>query len=120
MPLKLMRPTLVTCSLVALALNACSDRTSVATGGQTGGTMVFGIGGSEPTPLLPPLSVDIVSRIVVDQIYDRLAEIGPDLNTLGDKGFQPRLARSWTWAPDSLSVAFSIDPKARWHDGQPV
>ena len=82
--------------------------------------MIFGIGGSEPTPLLPPLSVDIVSRIIVDQIYDRLAEIGPDLNTLGDKGFQPRLARSWAWAPDSLSVAFSIDPRARWHDGQPV
>ena len=26
----------------------------------------------------------------------------------------------WTWAPDSLSIAFSLDPRARWHDGKPV
>ena len=44
----------------------------------------------------------------------------PELTTIGDKGFTPRLAKSWTWAPDSLSIAFSIDPRARWHDGKPV
>ncbi|MFN2563738.1 MAG: peptide ABC transporter substrate-binding protein [Gemmatimonadaceae bacterium] len=30
------------------------------------------------------------------------------------------LARRWTWAPDSLSIAFEINPEARWHDGRPV
>ncbi|MDQ3950335.1 MAG: ABC transporter substrate-binding protein, partial [Gemmatimonadota bacterium] len=44
----------------------------------------------------------------------------PDLNTIGDRGFTPRLARRWTWTPDSLSIAFEIDPRARWHDGRPV
>ena len=82
--------------------------------------MIFVIGGNEPSPLLPPLTTDIVSRILVDQVFDRLAEVGADLNTIGDKGFQPRLARSWTWAQDSMSVAFALDPAARWHDGQPV
>ena len=33
---------------------------------------------------------------------------------------QPSLADSWTWAPDSMSIAFHLDPKARWHDGVPV
>jgi ABC-type transport system substrate-binding protein len=39
--------------------------------------------------------------------------------TVGDKGFEPRLARRWTWSADSLSVAFELDPRARWHDGRP-
>src|SRR5690348_5167630 len=42
------------------------------------------------------------------------------MNTIGDAGFIPQLARSWTWSKDSLSIAFSIDPRARWHDGTPV
>ena len=44
----------------------------------------------------------------------------PTLTTIGDKDFTPQLAQKWTWAPDSLSIAFSIDPRARWHDGKPV
>ncbi|HEX7595362.1 MAG TPA: peptide ABC transporter substrate-binding protein, partial [Gemmatimonadaceae bacterium] len=51
---------------------------------------------------------------------DRLADIGDSLNILSDKGFTPRLADRWTWAPDSLSIAFHINPKAKWHDGLPV
>ena len=105
---------------VALAVSACSERGSTGASGDAGGTVVFAIGGQEPTPLLPPLAADVISRIVTDNVFDRLAEIGPELNTLGDRGFQPRLARSWTWAKDSLSIAFSLDPRARWHDGQPV
>jgi ABC-type dipeptide transport system, periplasmic component len=30
------------------------------------------------------------------------------------------LATSWTWAPDSSSIDFAINPIARWHDGEPV
>src|SRR5688500_7680307 len=58
--------------------------------------------------------------MVFDQIFDRLAEIGDSLNVVGDAGFKPRLARRWTWARDSLSIAFTIDSTARWHDGRPV
>jgi peptide/nickel transport system substrate-binding protein len=53
-------------------------------------------------------------------LYDRLAEIGDNLSTVDDKGFRPQLAARWEWAPDSLSIVFHLDPKARWHDGQPV
>ncbi len=59
-------------------------------------------------------------RLVQDLVFDRLAEIDDDLHTVGDKSFTPRLAEKWTWAPDSLSIAFSINPRARWHDGLPV
>jgi peptide/nickel transport system substrate-binding protein len=57
---------------------------------------------------------------MADLIYDRLAEIGDSLNVVNDGGFTPRLADRWTWSPDSLSIAFHINPRAKWHDGQPV
>jgi len=108
-------------SLVMVCLaSACGDRAQTGSADRVGGTMVFVVGGNEPSPLLPPLTNDIISKVVVDQVFDRLAEIGSDLNTIGDKGFEPRLARSWTWARDSMSVAFALDPRARWHDGKPV
>lgn len=34
--------------------------------------------------------------------------------------FGPRLARSWTVAPDGLSVAFKLRDDVRWSDGQPT
>lgn len=81
--------------------------------------MILAVAGNV-APLLPPVTHDFVSRAVADQVYDRLAQIGPDYNTIGDRGFEPRLARSWAFSGDSLSVAFSLDPNARWHDGRPV
>jgi peptide/nickel transport system substrate-binding protein len=57
---------------------------------------------------------------MVDLIYDRLAEIGDSLNIVNDAGFTPRLADRWTWSPDSLSIAFHINQRAKWHDGLPV
>jgi len=56
---------------------------------------------------------------VADQLFLRLAGLGPDLVTAGDRGFVPLLARSWT-RRDSLTLAFELDPRARWHDGAPV
>ncbi len=107
----------------AVFVAACSSgERPAASGGAgeaTGGTVII----TTPTDagtLFPPLADDQVSRWVVDQLFDRLAELKQDLITVGDKGFSPRLAKSWTWAPDSLSIAFSLDPRARWHDGKPV
>ncbi|HET7600887.1 MAG TPA: ABC transporter substrate-binding protein [Gemmatimonadales bacterium] len=56
---------------------------------------------------------------VADQLFLRLAVLGPALQTSGDDGFVPQLARSWT-RRDSLTLAFDLDPRARWHDGSPV
>ena len=56
---------------------------------------------------------------VADQLFLRLAELGPTLTTAGDRAFVPLLARSWT-RRDSLTLVFDLDPRARWHDGVPV
>jgi peptide/nickel transport system substrate-binding protein len=84
-----------------------------------GGTVVIATVG-DPDHLVPPLVTSLQGAQIVAQLFDRLAEIGHSLNTVGDGDFRPRLAREWTWADDSLSIRFAIDPRARWHDGQPV
>jgi peptide/nickel transport system substrate-binding protein len=56
---------------------------------------------------------------VADQLFLRLAAVGPDMVTAGDRGFVPLLARQWT-RRDSLTLVFDLDPRARWHDGTPV
>ena len=84
-----------------------------------GGTMIIASAG-EPDVLFPALSQTQEGRHITDQVFDRLAEIGDSLNTVGDRGFTPRLAQRWTTAPDGRSIAFELDPRARWHDGRPV
>ena len=56
---------------------------------------------------------------ITDQLFLHLAELGPGLVTAGDRGFEPRLARSWT-RRDSMTLAFDLDPRATWQDGVPV
>lgn len=56
---------------------------------------------------------------VADQLFLRLAELPPDLMTTDERRFVPVLAKSWT-RRDSLTLAFDLDPRARWHDGHPV
>ena len=87
--------------------------------GRIGGTIVVS-SAADADILLPPLTLYVLGRQVVDQIFDNLADIGPSLNTVGDAGFTPRLSDRWKWAPDSMSVSFHINPRARWHDGVPV
>jgi peptide/nickel transport system substrate-binding protein len=105
-------------SLAALAGCGGDDAGPNATG-ETGGTVIIATG-AEPSTLFPPLAVGTQSAAVIAQLFDRLAEIGDSLNTVGDAGFRPRLAKSWLWADDSLSISFALDPRARWHDGRPV
>ncbi len=70
--------------------------------------------------LIPPLVTTTQGKQAVDMLFDVLAAPKAPLTTIGDGGFGPQLATRWQWAPDSLSIAFSIDPRARWHDGKPV
>ncbi|HJU89959.1 MAG TPA: peptide ABC transporter substrate-binding protein [Gemmatimonadaceae bacterium] len=110
-------------SLLATAvLLACkpSDRGDAgAASGENGGTVVMTIAG-EPDFLIPPFIELATGNQVADLIFDRLAEPGLDLNTFGDRGFEPELAESWTWGADSLSISFKLNSRARWHDGRPV
>jgi peptide/nickel transport system substrate-binding protein len=106
-------------ALLLLAAAACGRDRATAAAGDVGGTLVIASPGDADI-LLPPLVASLQGAQITAQIFDRLAEIDSSLNTVGDAGFAPRLAKSWTWAPDSLSIRFALDPRARWHDGQPV
>jgi peptide/nickel transport system substrate-binding protein len=97
------------------ALIACTDSTPAAKA-SGGGTIVI-TASSDPNLLFPPTLVLTQARQVAEQIYDYLVVVGPELNTFADAGYIPRLAQSWSWSRDSLSIAFKIHPKARWHDG---
>jgi len=105
--------------LCALALLAACTGSESTPGGRSGGTLAISIGG-DPDVLIPSLVSTTQAAQMADLIYDRLAEIGDSLNIVNDGGFTPRLADRWTWSPDSLSIAFHINPRAKWHDGQPV
>ena len=54
-----------------------------------------------------------------EMMFLRLAELSPALVTAGDGGFVPALAQSWE-RRDSVTLAFHLNARARWHDGVPV
>lgn len=105
--------------LPAVALLAACAGRDKAGDDNAGGTVVIAVG-SDPDILLPPLTNTSSGRMVADQIFERLAELPPGGPSGGDAGYEPRLAERWTWGPDSLSIAFYINPRATWHDGRPV
>jgi len=104
--------------LCALAMCGCVG-TESSSAKNSGGTLAISTGG-DPDVLIPSLVQSVQAAQMTDMIYDRLADIGDSLNIVNDKGFVPRLADHWTWAADSLSITFHINPKAKWHDGFPV
>lgn len=107
-------------SAIIIAVAGCTGgKVADKSAATVGGTLVVATAGDADN-LFPPLTMTGQGRQVVDQVFDYLADIGPGLNTIGDGGFTPRLADSWNWAPDSSWVAFHLDPRARWHDGQSV
>jgi peptide/nickel transport system substrate-binding protein len=112
-------PPLAALLLIALACTAGDQPSSSTADSAKGGTVVISVGG-DPDGLFPPIHATATGKAVSDQTYDHLADLGPELNTVGDAGFTPRLAKSWRWSPDSLSIEFQLDQRARWHDGRPV
>jgi len=97
---------------------ACSDR--VPSGrAETGGTLVIA-STADPGTLFPPLILTAEAKQIAEQIYDYLADVGPDLDIRDEKNFRPGLADRWMWMNDSLMLSFHINPAAKWHDGRDV
>lgn len=111
-----MRLTRLLPAVAVLAACAGSDN---AGDESAGGTVVIAVS-ADPDVLLPPLTNTSSGRMVADQIFERLAELPASGPSGGDAGYQPRLAERWTWGTDSLSIAFHLNPNAKWHDGRPV
>lgn len=114
-------PSLLLAAGVACRGSDASERGATDADGSagTGGTLIIVVP-AEPTTLFPPLVSSTQGLAVISTIFEKLADIGSALETYGDAGFVPRLASSWQWAADSLSIAFTLDSLARWHDGAPV
>lgn len=104
-------PVLACCAVLG-AVTAHAQRPPDA------GTIVV-IVGQEASAPVPSIGSGRANQDVADLLFLRLARIGRDLVTSGDRGFIPELARSWS-RRDSVTIAFDLDPRARWHDGTPV
>jgi peptide/nickel transport system substrate-binding protein len=105
--------------LLALCIAACSEHSGTTTASEPGGTLVISTT-SDPGTLFPPFVARTQAKQITEQIYDYLADVGPEMNTLGERGFRAQLTDGWRWSADSLSLAFHINPRARWHDGKAV
>lgn len=94
-----------------------------AQSGRPSSASIVIVTGQQPTVPIPTLMEGAASnqgnKELADQLFLRLAELGPTLLTAGDRNFVPSLARSWT-RRDSVTLAFDLDPRARWQDGVPV
>ena len=106
-------------ALLSLAVLAACGENAARTRVDTGGTIVI-LATKDPGSLFPPLFSSVQAKQIFEQIYDYLADVGPDLNTRNERGFRPELAKSWSWSADSMQLSFQLDPRARWHDGQRV
>ncbi len=80
----------------------------------TGGEKVVTIAIEKAWDSMMPLNTNNnYSRIVYDQVYDRLTMSN------ADGTFTPRLAESWTVNEDSTAITFKLVENAKWHDGEP-
>ncbi len=100
--------------LALLPVLACRDAA-----GNGGGTVIVGAA-ADADAILPGIVRSIQGRAVAELMFDRIADLGPSLVTVGDSGFEPRLASRWRWSADSLQLTVEFNPDARWHDGTPV
>jgi len=106
------------------AVLACAVVITVGAQANRGrGTSIVIVTGGQATLPIPTLMEGAEASVgnldVADQLFLRLADLGPKLLTAGDSHFVPALARSWT-RRDSVTLAFDLDSRARWHDGTPV
>ena len=81
------------------------------------GTLIMALP-ADPRPV-PYLIRNTSDADVADQLFLRLAGLGATLRTTGDDAMQPELAERWV-RRDSLTLEFTLDARARWHDGTPV
>jgi peptide/nickel transport system substrate-binding protein len=98
---------------------ACSEKSGPGVAAEPGGTVVIATT-ADPGTLFPPLIRTTSAKQITEQIYDYLADVGPAMNTLNDEGYRPQLSDRWRWSSDSLTLAFHLNPLAKWHDGRDV
>ncbi len=59
----------------------------------------------------PILYTEVYDGTIINVIYDGLIAIGPDLQP------EPRIAKSWEFSEDGLSITFHLNEGVKFHDG---
>jgi len=104
---------------LVLLIGGCTEGAPGTGRANSGGTLVITTT-ADPGTLFPPFGITTQAKQITEQLYDYLADVGPDLNTRNEKGFRSALADRWHWSDDSLTLAFHLNPRAKWHDGRRV
>jgi peptide/nickel transport system substrate-binding protein len=113
----LLRVTVRTAALACLA-TCLTSAIAYAQREGASGVLVIATGADAPAPV-PGVQPNATNYQITNLLFLRLAELGPTLSTIGDRGFVPMLAKSWT-RRDSVTLVFELDSRALWHDGRPV
>lgn len=82
------------------------------------GTIVIVVGQEATTPV-PTIPTTKANGDVMSLLFLKLAHLDGSRGTVEDRGYTPELAARWS-RRDSVTIAFELDPRARWHDGRPV
>src|SRR5882724_4562222 len=106
----------ILCGLLAAG---CSEKVSTEVAAENGGTLVIATT-QDPGTLFPPFVETAPAKQITEQIYDYLADVGPNLDTRDENAYRRQLADGWHWSNDSLSLAFHLNPRAKWQDGRNV
>ena len=104
---------------LVLLIGGCTEGAPGTGRANSGGTLVITTT-ADPGTLFPPFGITTQAKQITEQLYDYLADVGPGLNTRNEKGFRSALADRWHWSDDSLTLAFHLNPRAKWHDGRRV
>jgi peptide/nickel transport system substrate-binding protein len=97
----------VACAVLVAAWSAPAD-------GLEPSTLTVGLL-SEPATLNPLATTATEARDIAERIYLKLLDEQNDF-----LGFEPRLAREWSWSKDGLAITFHLREDARWSDGVAV
>ena len=106
----------ITVTVLGIFLLGCSESPLRNHSSARGGTVVISAP-EDPGSLFPPFAESVTAKQISEQVYDYLADVGPTMETRDEKDYRRELADSWQWSSDSLSIAFHLDPRAKWHDG---
>ncbi len=102
------------CGRLLLLMTTCS---AAPVAGQTAPRRLVITIGQPVTNVVPTLSRSSAVTQVSDLVFLRLGRYGG--TSFGDHAAVPELAKGWT-RRDSVTLAFDLDPRARWHDGTAV
>lgn len=105
---------LVFCCAVCVWFLSCSPSEESSTKSQDRNkTVIIGVL-SDPATLNPLVATTTEERDIIERIFLKLLDEEDDF-----LNFRPRLAKSWKFSEDGLSIQFELRNDVKWADGTP-